>query len=149
MRGICFTRHCLPIALVAAIGLPSAACCPTTSGPTGPAVSYSAQLRPGELRYYDVDIPKGTTQVNLQFSIDSLTVPLRLRQIDPYCLPSPDDSCQSFIDKTTPPRPAGVYSFGDVLPPQGMRTRIVLQNMSADETVTYTVTITPHQAGCT
>ncbi len=138
-----------------AIGLavsvaPIAAChCPTVSGPTGPAASYSATLAPGEVRYYDVDIPKDTTQINLQFQLDSLTVPLRLRQVDPSCLPMPEDTCQSFYDAQMPPRPAGVYSFGNTIPPRGSRTRIVLQNMSSNETVTYSVTITPHQAGCT
>jgi len=48
-----------------------------------------------------------------------------------------------------PPRPASVLRFGNVLQPQGQRTRIVLQNMSPTDTVTYSITITPHRAGCT
>jgi len=42
-----------------------------------------------------------------------------------------------------------VLRFGNTLQPNGPRTRIVIQNGSASETVTYTVTITPHRAGCT
>jgi hypothetical protein len=137
------------LALAAGAAFACAGCCPTTSGPTGPAVRYSATLAPGELRYYDVDVPKGTTQINLQFLLDSPTVPLRLRELDPSCLPAPDDTCESLYDSRISPRPAGVYGFGDTLPPRGTRSRIVVQNMSADETVTYSVTITPHQAGCT
>ena len=137
------------IVLTAVLAAHAAACCPTTSGPTGPAQSYSATLAPGELRYYDLDIPRGTTQINLDFTLDSTTVPLRLRQIDPNCMPALDDNCQTFYDTTFTPRPAGVLRFGNTLQPQGLRTRIVLQNPSPDTNVTYSVTITPHQAGCT
>ena len=136
-------------AFVAGGALAAAGCCPTVSGPTGPSVRYTATLAPGDLRYYDVDIPSGTTQINLQFQLDSLTAPIRLRQIDPSCTPAREDACQSVQDSQMPPRPAGVSSFGNTLSPRGTRTRIVVQNMSSDETVTYTVTITPHQAGCT
>lgn len=145
--GIC-SRCFVPIGLAAA-ALTAACQCPNISGPTGPAARYSATLAPGELRYYDVDIPKGTTQIDLQFQLDSLTVPLRVRQIDPSCMPAEDDNCQSYYDAQTPPRPPGVYNFGNTIPPRGSRMRIVLQNQSSNETVTYSVTITPHQAGCT
>jgi hypothetical protein len=124
-------------------------CCRSVSGPTAPAASYSGTLRPGEFQFYDADIPSSTTQINLDLSLNSTTIPLRLRQIDPSCLPAADDMCQSFYDATTPPRPDGVLRFGNALQPHGSRTRIVLQNMSPSETMTYSVTITPHQAGCT
>ena len=143
------SRRFFAIALAAGAALACAGCCPTTSGPTGPAVRYSATLAPGELRYYDVDVPKGTTQINLQFLLDSLTVPLRLRELDPSCLPASDDTCENLYDSRISPRPAGVNSFGATVPPRGTRIRIVVQNLSADETVNYSVTITPHQAGCT
>jgi hypothetical protein len=129
-------------------GLIIMACCPATSGPTAAAVGYSATLAPGALEFYDVDIPASTTQINLDFTLDSVINPLRLRQIEVSCLPAPDDSCQSFYDATMPPRPSGVFRFGNALQPHGPRTRIVLQNLS-NENVTYTVTITPHRAGCT
>jgi len=145
--GIC-SRCFVPIGL-AAVTLTAACHCPTVSGPTGPAVQYTATLAPSELRYYDIDIPRDTTQINLQFQLDSLTVPLRVRQIDPSCVPVQDDTCESYYDTQTPPRPAGVYNFGNTIPPRGSRMRIVLQNQSSTETVTYSVTITPHQAGCT
>ena len=143
------SRCFVAIGLAAAGALTAACRCPTVSGPTGPAARYSATLAPGDVRYYDVDTPKDTTQINLQFQLDSLTVPLRVRQIDPSCMPAQEDDCQSFYDAQMPPRPAGVYSFGNAVPPRGTRTRIVLQNLSSNETVTYAVTITPHQAGCT
>jgi hypothetical protein len=113
------------------------------------AASYSGTLAPGEFRFYDADIPSSTTQINLDFSLDSATIPLRLRQIDPSCLPAADDACQSFYDATLAPRPVGVLRFGNALQPHGTRTRIVLQNTSSTETATYTVTITPLRAGCT
>ncbi len=124
-------------------------CCSSMSGPTAPAASYSGTLAPGELRFYDADIPSSTTQINLDLTLDSTTIPLRLRQIDSACLPAAGDTCQSFYDSVTPPRPAGVLRFGNALQPNGPRTRIVLQNMSSSETLNYSLTITPHRAGCT
>ncbi len=124
-------------------------CCSSVAGPTGVATSYSATLAPGEIRFYDADIPASTTQINLDFILDSTTIPLRLRQIDSSCLPAADDVCGSFYDATMVPRPTGGLRFGNTLQPHGTRTRIVLQNRSSDETVTYTVTITPFRAGCT
>jgi hypothetical protein len=144
-----FNGRCLAIALAAGAGMASAGCCPSVSGPTAPAASYSGRLAPGELQYYDADIPSDTTQINLDFTLDSITIPVRLRQIDPSCLPAAEDTCQNLYDSILPARPAGVFRFGNSLQPHGTRTRIVLQNMSPSETVTYTVTIAPHRAGCT
>ena len=124
-------------------------CCSSVGGPTGLVVSYSATLAPGELRFYDADIPSSTTQINLDFTLDSTTIPLRLRQVDPSCLPAAGDVCQSFYDQTMEPRPAGVLRFGNTLQPHGARTRIVLQNTSSNGTVTYTLTLTPFRGGCT
>lgn len=149
MANIHFRHQLLVVPLVIGSVLATVGCCSSPAGPTGPVSSYSAALAPGELRFYDADTPSSTTQVNLDFTLDSTTVPLRLRQIEPSCVPSSDDSCQSFYDAVTPPRPAGVLRFGNTLQPHGARTRIVLQNMSMSETLTYSVTITPHRAGCT
>jgi hypothetical protein len=135
--------------LAIAPGLASAGCCPTTAGPTAPAAAYSATLAPGELQFYDANTPSTTTQIDLDFTLNSTTIPLRIRQIDPTCLPAAGDSCQNFYDATTPPRPDGVLRFGNGLQVHGLRTRIVLQNMSATETLTYSVTIAPRRAGCT
>jgi hypothetical protein len=137
------------IALAASVTVASSGCCPSVSGPTAPIASYSDSLRPGEFRFYDADIPASTTQINLDITLNSNTIPLRLRQIDPSCLPTTDDTCQNFYDATTPPRPAGVLRFGNALQPHGSRTRVVLQNQSLTETMTYSVTIAPHRAGCT
>ena len=147
MRG--FNEWCLAIALAVAAGIASAGCCPSKSGPTAPAASYSGTLRPGEFQFYDADVPASTTQINLDITLDSTTIPLRLRQIDPSCVPTTEDTCQSFYDATTPPRPAGVLRFGNTLQPHGSRTRIVLQNQSLTDTLKYSITITPHRAGCT
>jgi hypothetical protein len=141
----CLAACCLTIAL----GLGSAGCCPSTAGPTAPAASYSDTLAPGEFRFYDADTPSSTTQIDLDFSLNSSTIPLRIRQIDPACLPAAGDSCQNFYDATTPARPAGVLRFGNGLQVHGARARIVLQNMSTTETLTYSVTIAPRRAGCT
>jgi hypothetical protein len=124
-------------------------CCSSVAGPTGEAASYSATLAPGEIRFYDVEIPSSTTQINLDFTLDSTTIPLRLRQIDPSCLPLPEDVCQSFYDATMEPRPTGVLRFGNTLQPHGTRSRIVLQNTSSGETASYGITITPFTGGCT
>ena len=78
----------------------AAGCCPSMAGPTAPAASYSMTLAPGEVRFFDADTPESTTQINLTFRIESLDAPLRLRQIDPGCLPGPGDACQNFYDTT-------------------------------------------------
>ena len=149
LRMNVLTGRCLTIALGVGVGMVSAGCCPTVSGPTAPTASYSGRLAPGEFQFFDADTPSSTTQINLDFSLDSTTIPLRLRQIDPSCVPAAEDTCPNFYDSTMPPRPAGVLRFGNALQPFGTRTRIVLQNMSPTETVAYSVTITPHRAGCT
>lgn len=131
------------------IALASAGCCPTTAGPTAAVASYSDTLAPGEWRFYDVDTPAQTTQINLDVTLNSTAIPLRLRQIEPSCLPGFDDGCLSFYDAVTPPRPAGVLRFGNTLQPHGSRTRVVLQNASESERLTYTITIEPFRAGCT
>jgi hypothetical protein len=141
-------ERCLAIAL-AGVGIASVGCCRSVSGPTAPAASYSGTLRPGEFQFYDADVPASTTQINLDITLDSATIPLRLRQIDPSCLPTTEDTCQNFYDATTPPRPAGVLRFGNTLQPHGSRTRVVLQNQSLTDTLTYSITNTPHRAGCT
>jgi hypothetical protein len=144
-----FNEGCLAVAFAVGTGIAVVGCCRSVSGPTAQATSYSGTLRPGEFQFYDADVPASTTQINLDITLDSTTIPLRLRQIDPSCLPTTEDICQNFYDATTPPRPDGVLRFGNSLQPHGSRTRIVLQNMSPSETMTYSVTITPHRAGCT
>jgi hypothetical protein len=142
-------RASLAIVLASGVAVSSAGCCSSMAGPTAPAASYSATLAPGEFRFYDAAIPSSTTQIDLDFMLDSATVSLRLRQIDPSCVPSASDECQSLYDATIPPRPAGVLRFGNTLQPRGTQTRIMLQNVSSSDSATYTITITPRRAGCT
>jgi hypothetical protein len=137
------------MALIAGVTVASFGCCPSVAGPTAPAASYSDSLRPGEFRFYDAETPASTTQINLDITLNSTSVPLRIRQIDPSCVPTTDDNCQNMYDATTPPRAAGVLRFGNTLQPHGARTRVVLQNQSLTETMTYSITIEPHRAGCT
>ena len=149
LRINAFAGCCLALTLGVAAGIAPAGCCPTVSGPSAPAESHSGRLAPGEFQFYDVDTPRSTTQINLDFTLDSTTIPLRLRQIDPSCMPAADDACVNLYDSTMAPRPAGVLRFGNALQPHGASTRIVLQNLSPSETVSYSVTIAPHRAGCT
>lgn len=137
------------VLLAASVTVASAGCCPSVSGPTAPIASYSDSLRPGEFRCYDADTPSSTSQINLDITLNSNTIPLRLRQIDPSCVPTTDDNCQNFYDATTPPRPTGVLRFGNTLQPHGSSTRVVLQNGSLTETMTYSIRIEPRRAGCT
>ena len=141
--------RCVAIALAAGFSLAAVGCCRSVSGPSAPAASHSGRLAPGEFQFYDVDTPRSTTQINLDFTLDSTTIPVRLRQIDPSCMPAAEDACVNFYDSTMPVRPPGVLRFGNALQPHGARTRIVLQNMSPSETVRYSVTITPFRGGCT
>jgi hypothetical protein len=131
------------------LGLFAAGCCPTTAAPTAPAASYSMTLAPGEVRFFDAETPDSTTQINLIFRIESLDALLRLRQIDPGCLPGPDDACRNFYDTTLTPRPSGVVQFGNTLQPYDLRTRLVLENPSPDRSIALAITIEPRRAGCT
>ena len=134
--------------LTGGLALFAAGCCPTVSGPTAPAASYSMTLAAGEVRFFDADTPASTTQIDLTFRMEPDAV-LRLRQIDPGCLPTPGDGCQNFYETTLTPRPSGVMQFGNGLQPHGLRTRVVLENPSPDRSVAVTLTIEPRQAGCT
>jgi hypothetical protein len=131
------------------LGLSAAACCPSVAGPTAPAASYSVTLAAGEVRFFDADTPASTTQINLSFRIESTEALVRLRQVDPGCLPGPGDTCQSFSDSTLPARSAGVVQFGTTLQPHGSRTRVVLENPATDRAVAIGLTIEPRRAGCT
>ena len=137
------------VLLTSGLGLLAAGCCPTVAGPTSPAASYSMTLTPGEVRFFDADTPESTTQINLTFRIELQDAPLRLRQIDPGCVPRPGDECQNFYDTTLTPRPSGVVQFGNGLQPHGSRTRVVLENPSSDRAVAVSLTIEPRRAGCT
>jgi hypothetical protein len=106
-------------------------------------------LAAGEVRFFDADTPASTTQINLTFRIESQEALVRLRQIDPGCLPGPGDTCQNFSDATLPPRSAGVVQFGTTMQPHGSRTRVVLENPSPDRAVAVALTIEPRRAGCT
>lgn len=130
------------------LALAAGGCCPTTAGPTGPMVSHTVLLAAGEFKYFDVDTPSGTTQINLTVRMNPEDV-FRLRQIDPSCTPNAEDPCAAFAEKTYPARPAGVRQFGDALTPRGTRTRIVLLNPSDQASVFIEITIEPRRAGCT
>ena len=132
------------------LALLTGGCCPTTAGPTAPAVSFTAFIPPGELRFYDVDTPSGTTQINVTFRVAPETV-FRLLQIDPSCTPTTAESCQACADKTYPARMSTTRQFGDGLQPRGTRTRIVLMNpMATGELSTFVeFTVEPRRAGCT
>jgi hypothetical protein len=135
--------------LACAAALLAAACCPTTAGPTAPSATFTTSLGPGEFRFIDADTPSSTTQIDLTFRIEQVDAPIHLRQIDPNCLPAAGDSCQTFYESTLTARPAGVQQFGNALQPHGARTRIVVRNPSDERTITISVTVQPHRAGCT
>ena len=143
-------QRALGLAAIVGAALAATACgCPTTAGPTAPIVSISATLAPGEFRYLDVDTPSSTTQINLQFTVSSTSALLVIRQIDPGCVPNTADGCTPLNQRDLTARPAGVNAFGSGLPVVGTRTRVVVQNGSPDETVTITMSVEPHRAGCT
>lgn len=107
MRGI--LRRCCVIAMAVLGGSSTASCgCPTIAGPTAPVAWVSVTLAPGEFRYLDADTPKETTQINLRFNASSVTATLRVRQVDPACLPTAADNCPAFSEQDLPARPAGV-----------------------------------------
>ena len=113
-------------------------------------VTNTWTLAPGQIGYIDVDIPTSTTQVNLNFTVDVTNASLRLRQIDPACMPAPGDTCQNIFDSTMPPRPESVtrFSSSSGLSLQDARTRLVVENIS-DTTLTVTLNVVPWRAGCT
>jgi hypothetical protein len=136
--------------LVVATGVTTLGCgrCSTPTGPTAPAAAYSARLAPGEFRYYDTDTPTNTAQVKLQLSLDSVSAPLRIRIIESTCVPDNEQTCKILYEQNLDARPAGVYSFGSGVPVLAMRTRLLLQNASTEETVNITLGIAPQTAGC-
>ena len=136
------------IALWCLVTLPAGACCSAGTGPTAPAVAHSVELAPGEVRFFDVDTPEETATIRLTFSIPSTEAPIRLRTIDPGCLPAPGDACQSYSDTTLTPRPAGVTHFGSGVTPGGNRTRLVVENPSTVDSVALSISIEPQRAGC-
>ena len=99
--------------------------------------------------FLDADTPSDTSQIDVTFRLDSETVTLRVRQIDPGCAPGPDDACLTYRDSTLSPRPAGVAQFSMAMQPQGSRTRVVVQNLSADTSIAVTLTVAPRRAGWT
>jgi hypothetical protein len=142
--------HLRAVGTIGVFVLVTAGCCPVPpGGPAAAGVTKSMSLTPGEIRYFDVDVPSSTTQLNFEFDIDVPEAPLRVREIESDCVPGPRDSCPSRRDWTLTPRPPGVRRFtssGSTTP--GARTRIVLENVS-EARLAVTLTIVPWRAGCT
>ena len=143
-------RNCfVTVPLVSGLASFAAGCCPSTAGPTAPAASYSMTLAPGEVRFFDADTPDSTTQINLTFRIESVDALLRLRQIDPGCLPGPGDACQNLLRYDAHAAARRGRDVRKRPAPHGLRTRVVLENPSADTSMTVGLTIEPRRAGCT
>ena len=138
--------------LIAAAALPLVltGCCPVPpGGPTATGVLHTVSLVAGERRFFDVDVPADTTQLNLDVILDRTDVTLRLRQVEPSCTPAPNDTCATLHSVDVGPRPPGVTRFGVAgLRIYRPRTRIVVETTSIDE-VSANMTVTPWRAGCT
>lgn len=132
------------VSFLAAIG-----CCPVPpGGPTATGVTRLLSLAPGAIEYVDIDVPLETTQLNLEFAVETPDARLRVRQIETDCTPVAGAACPSRYDSTIAP-PAGVRRIGSSgIATPGARTRIVVENV-AEATVNLTLTIVPWQAGCT
>lgn len=135
--------------LAAALPVVLAGCCPVPpGGPTAIGVRQTMNLVLGAPHFFDVDVPAETTQLNVDLMLDRTDVTLRLRQIEPSCLPESNDACATIHTAEIGPRPAGVTRFSTGLRVHKPRTRIVVETTST-AVVTVDMTVTPWRAGCT
>ena len=137
--------------VIAAAVLPvvMAGCCPVPpGGPTATGVTQTMSLVAGARHFFDVDVPADTTQLNVDLRLERSDVTLRLRQIEPSCIPESNDTCVTIHTADLGPRPAGVTRFSAGLRVHKPRTRIVVETTSA-VVVTVDMTVTPWRAGCT
>lgn len=118
--------------------------CGSPVSPTGPVVSLSGGLGPGQARAYDVDVPSGTTTLHLVFS--ATAVGLELLQVDPGCEVEVLDGCARLLRVGPPEAPAAYQSTGRVT---GARARFILRNTLATEGLSFTLTVAPTKgSGC-
>ena len=140
--------------LAVAIGVIGQAGCGVCSpmGPTGPMVTYTGTIEDGAVVFHDFPPPPQTTQMDVEVRWTPATVNLRFIHGHPDCDPMQTVDCRAFTD------PIGPFpnTFGEIrsiITNQGQmagpRMRLVLRNLDAGQTATYTLTIAPKRAGCT
>jgi hypothetical protein len=135
--------------IAAALPVVLAGCCPVPpGGPTATGVMQRMNLVDGAPHFFDVDVPAETTQLNVDLLLERTDVTLRVRQIEPSCMPELNDTCVTIHTAEIGPRPAGVTRFSTGLRVHKPRTRIVVDTTST-VSVTVDMTVTPWRAGCT
>ena len=140
------------IAAVAIAALAAGCGCPTMSGPTGPTATFSDSVNAAGQKVHDYAPPGGTTQMEVVVQWSDAQIQLRLMWIDAECDPLTREDCRRFSE------PLGPFPMGPATtirvtatnqgPAAGSRMRFVVLNLS-DRAASYTMTIAPHQAGCT
>lgn len=118
--------------------------CGSPVSSTGPIVSLSGGLGAGQARAYDVDVPSGTTTLQLDFS--ATAVGLELIQVDPGCEVEVLDGCVHLLRVGPPEAPAAYRSTGRVT---GARARFIVRNTLATAGLSFTLTVEPTKdSGC-
>jgi hypothetical protein len=143
-------RHPAALAAVPLI-VAAAACCPTTSGPTGPTATFSGALA-GALTFHDYPPPAGTTQMDVIVTWADADADVRLFWMDPGCHPIEQEGCQRYteaIGRTSSTPPTIDVIATNQGPAAHPRMRFVLENRTPERSVSYTLTVQPWQAGCT
>jgi hypothetical protein len=130
----------------------AAACCPTTSGPTGPAAAFGGTLDGAALTFHDYPPPAGTTQMDVIVTWAEAEADVRLFWMDPGCHPIEQEGCQRYtqaIGRTSQTPPTIDVIATNQGPAAHPRMRFVLENRSPGRSASYTLTVRPWQAGCT
>jgi hypothetical protein len=103
-------------------------------------------------KVHDYSPPGGTTQMEVVVQWSDPEIQLRLLWIDAECDPLARDDCRRFSEPvgpfpTGPPTVIRVTAANQG-PAAGPRMRFVVMNPS-DRAAAHTMTVAPHQAGCT
>jgi hypothetical protein len=118
--------------------------CSSPVSPTGPVVSLSGGLSPGQARAYDVAVPSDTTRLKLHFQRSA--VGLELMQVDVGCAVEAVDSCDRLLRVGPPEAPVGYGSIGRVT---GATARFIVRNTLATLAITFSLSVEPVKgSGC-
>jgi hypothetical protein len=130
----------------------SVACCPTTSGPTGPTATFTGTIAGAVPGVHDFMNPPGTSQMEVVVTWSDPDVDLRVSWVDSSCDPTTRDDCRRFSDPIGP-LPGTSRIIRTIAtnqgPAAGPRMRFVITRTTPGPDAAYSLTVAPHQAGCT
>ena len=115
-------------------------------------VAYTGTIDAAGVVFHDFPPPPETTQMDVEVRWTPATVALRFVHGHPDCDPVQTTGCVAFTDPVGPfPNTNGEIRL--IITNQGRmagpRMRLVLRNLDATQSASYTLTIAPVRAGCT